>query len=404
MSSKMATTRWSHRLSGLWIVATAIGLAVTAETGREGGERAPWQADSSALPGLLDFDAFRLEFDKHYDTPEELASRKAIFEANYREALESRAAFEAGLRDTYLSTNERSDLAHDQLGQLPAADESPAVASAQEAGQLDGGWKAKLRDAFKKTKKGSGSTSARPEVEDEDIQLPPVSGSNSDDDDDDTTVVSLPSASLCLNPIREQGDCGSCYAITALTVIEYSYCLEERERIQFSVQEIVDCSWMYGNSGCLGGRLDYTFQFAHELGLVLERDYLYTGAEGNCKIGPTLKTTHRLDDQRTVRVNQEDWPAWIANDFPLVVVLSLPPGTLDRYAGGIDNPAYFDKPSQHSAVLVAIRAQGDTEYYVLRDSCGQSWGQNGHYHINVNSPAIHPVAYRPQGKVELTHF
>jgi hypothetical protein len=111
-----------------------------------------------------------------------------------------------------------------------------------------------------------------------------------------------------------------------------------------------------------------------------------------------LQTTYKLADGNLLCVDKEDWPAWIANDFPLVLRFS--PGTLYRYASGIDNPDRFDGLLQHSIALVGIRAQGEDVYYVLRNSFGPNWDENGHYYISANSSTIMPKACSPSGPAQ----
>lgn len=54
-----------------------------------------------------------------------------------------------------------------------------------------------------------------------------------------------------LVPIRDQGGCGSCWAFSALGVLEYQQRLKKGERIQLSPQELINCN--SGSNGCNGG-------------------------------------------------------------------------------------------------------------------------------------------------------
>lgn len=54
-----------------------------------------------------------------------------------------------------------------------------------------------------------------------------------------------------LVPVRDQGGCGSCWAFSALGVLEYQQRLKKSERLQLSPQELISCNT--GSNGCNGG-------------------------------------------------------------------------------------------------------------------------------------------------------
>ena len=47
--------------------------------------------------------------------------------------------------------------------------------------------------------------------------------------------------------------------------------------VEFSEQQLVDCSTSYGNKGCQGGELEYAFNYLLDKGVNLEKKYPYTG-------------------------------------------------------------------------------------------------------------------------------
>ncbi|KII69919.1 Pro-cathepsin H [Thelohanellus kitauei] len=56
-----------------------------------------------------------------------------------------------------------------------------------------------------------------------------------------------------VSPIKNQLDCGSCYAFSGIGAIESHYAIQEASLPLLSEQEIVDCSQRYDNYGCSGG-------------------------------------------------------------------------------------------------------------------------------------------------------
>ena len=45
-----------------------------------------------------------------------------------------------------------------------------------------------------------------------------------------------------MNPVRDQGSCGSCWAFAATATFEGRYAIKKGAKIQLSEQQMVDCS------------------------------------------------------------------------------------------------------------------------------------------------------------------
>ena len=76
--------------------------------------------------------------------------------------------------------------------------------------------------------------------------------------------------------VKNQGQCGSCWAFTAVCALEGLQAIKTKKLIRYSEQELVDCSRKYGdNQGCKGGDISQAFDYVKDNGISLEAEYPY---------------------------------------------------------------------------------------------------------------------------------
>lgn len=79
-----------------------------------------------------------------------------------------------------------------------------------------------------------------------------------------------------VNPVQDQGNCGSCYAFATVAVLESNYAIAHGVLYKLSEQQIVDCSSSYGNNGCDGGLYSQGWNYAHSKPVATSTTYPYT--------------------------------------------------------------------------------------------------------------------------------
>lgn len=70
-----------------------------------------------------------------------------------------------------------------------------------------------------------------------------------------------------MTSVKYQKECGSCFAFTAIAVIESAYIIKGKY-LNLAEQEIIDCSDDFGNRGCQGGWTGNAFKYIASQGIV----------------------------------------------------------------------------------------------------------------------------------------
>merc|ERR1712166_430002 len=84
-----------------------------------------------------------------------------------------------------------------------------------------------------------------------------------------------------VTPIKDQGQCGSCWAFGTTGGIEGAWQIGTGSLKSLSEQQLVDCSTQ--NLGCQGGNAGYAINFEKTVNVASEASYPYKGVQGTCK-------------------------------------------------------------------------------------------------------------------------
>jgi C1A family cysteine protease len=97
-------------------------------------------------------------------------------------------------------------------------------------------------------------------------------------------------ADKAVAPVRNQGNCGSCWAFSATGALEGLRAIQTGKIEFLSPQQLVDCAGgPYQNEGCNGGEMDAALWYVIDNGIALDKNYNYTARDGKCAYKSTMK-------------------------------------------------------------------------------------------------------------------
>ena len=188
-----------------------------------------------------------------------------------------------------------------------------------------------------------------------------------------------------VNAIRDQGQCGSCWAFSSVASMEGVHAVTSGDLLQFAEQQLVDCAFLsYGNLGCGGGLEENAFTY-YESHAAIARDlYDYTASRGTCQDGTLENTGVMALSYTDVTVNDSAQVMAAIAQHPISVAIEADKFVFQAYSGGIFDSASCGTNLDHAVALVGYGTEGGQDYYILRNSWGTSWGEDGYMRIANN--------------------
>ncbi|KAI9558062.1 hypothetical protein GHT06_014815 [Daphnia sinensis] len=201
--------------------------------------------------------------------------------------------------------------------------------------------------------------------------------------------------SYCLPPVKRQGSCGSCWAFTAITPLEFDRCRKKKSFSVLSEQQLIDCDTNSTNKGCSGGW--YVTAWTHLQavnGSASEFCYPYEGLKGTCRFCAECKSMvgAKVSSFGYVQsMNATAMQLALQEYGPLATAMAVV-GSFYSYKEGVyDDKACDNLPVNHGVVTVGYgRFNNTIDYWVVRNTWGRSWGDEGYILIQrgVNKCSI----------------
>merc|ERR1719192_292648 len=188
--------------------------------------------------------------------------------------------------------------------------------------------------------------------------------------------------------VKDQGEyCGSCWAFSATGSIEGAHFKSTGKLVSLSEQNLMDCSKV--NNGCDGGFPVDAFKYVIAVGGIdTEASYPYNAnatTDKTCKfnfsdVGATISSFKRIPANSEMDLQKAS-----ATVGPISVGIDAKLPTFHLYKSGV----YYDRNCSsthlgHAVLVVGYGTQGNEDYWLVKNSWGVTWGENGYIKMARN--------------------
>jgi len=181
-----------------------------------------------------------------------------------------------------------------------------------------------------------------------------------------------------LTPVKDQGQCGSCWAFSATEQIETDVAMATGHLYTLAPQQIVSCD--HTDDGCNGGNTETAYDYVASNGLEAESAYPYTsgssGRTGTCHargraqvhISSYSTVSHNARSERKMLTQIQTSPISVCVDASAWQTYHR--GVLGRSCGtSLDH------------CVQAVGYNANQGYWIVRNSWNTDWGVDGYVYV-----------------------
>jgi cathepsin B len=191
----------------------------------------------------------------------------------------------------------------------------------------------------------------------------------------------------CVGAVRNQGQCGACWAFATVESFEDRLCVAGKvdPLIQRSTQYLLDCA--PNQSGCNGGYPSYAWQYLVSNGAPSEACYPYAGTKKTCPSKCTNGAA--LNNTRATTVVNYQTLASVQSDLETYGPVSTWMAVYTDfyyYSTGVYSPTTNSFLGYHAVKVIGFGYDSYYgNYWLAQNSWGTTWGEQGFFRIKTGT-------------------
>ena len=204
--------------------------------------------------------------------------------------------------------------------------------------------------------------------------------------------------------VKDQGQCGSCWTFSSAGTMEGAWAISTGKLVDLSEQQLVDCATgvSYGSHGCNGGQMEGADKYAIATGMCSLASYPYVSGDtktgGDCKASTCSKVAHFSSCSDVAPNDQLSLKGAVAMQ-PVSVAVQADSYAFQHYSSGVLTDSKCGTSLNHGVLAVGYGTENGQKYWLVKNSWGTSWGDNGYIKIarteSTNDAGICGIAMQP---------